>query len=222
MPEPHDINWIKSTTNDLNNLLQGILESSRFLQQSCPKTPDTIRYFEIIRHGVERAVSLTQRMEERANGKNPEAESSEEVRYPRPASDEKIRIANEHGAKELILMVDDEKFVTLLAERILTDEGYRVISAGDGFAALDVYRQIGNAIDLVILDYTMPVMDGAEVFNELRLIDPNVAVVLSSGFTEQEKLRWMLSKGLRGFVPKPYTQQRLLHQIRLTLHNSRN
>ncbi len=219
MSEPKDNEWIKGATNELNNLFQGILESSRLLQQGSPKTPETIRYFEIIRKSVERAVTVTERMQERANGNDPEAEPIEKSRYSRPASDENIRISNEFGAKELILIVDDEQFVTLLAERILTDEGYRVIAVADGFAALDVYRKFGDAIDLVILDFTMPVMDGSEVFNELRLLDPDVAVVLSSGFTEQEKLRWMLSSGLRGFVPKPYTQQRLLHQIRLALHS---
>ena len=63
----------------------------------------------------------------------------------------------------------------------------------------------------------MPVMDGADVFAELQTINPKVPVVLSSGFAEQEPLRNMLSRGLRGFIPKPYTQQKLLTQVRSTL-----
>ena len=219
MSKPSDIEWIKGTTNELNNLLQGILESSQRLRGRAPETPDTGRYFEIIRNGIDRAVAVTRQLQERAYGGTPEMYPVERPSNIRPASDDSIRIANEHGAKELILIVDDEEFVTLLAERILTDEGYRVITVKDGFAALDIYRKLGKAIDLVILDFTMPVMDGCEVFNELRMIDSEVSVVLSSGFTEQDKLRWMLSKGLRGFVPKPYSQQKLLHQIRLALSN---
>ena len=128
-----------------------------------------------------------------------------------------VRIANAEGTRELILIVDDEDFVTLLAQRVLTDEGYRVVTARDGFQALDIYKKLQKEIGLIILDFTMPIMDGAEVFSELRMINPQVPVVLSSGFTEQDKLKWMLSKGLRGFIPKPYSQQKLLSQIRSTL-----
>ena len=116
-----------------------------------------------------------------------------------------------------MLIVDDEDFVTMLAQRVLADEGYRVIAAKDGFQAIDIYRRLRDQIALIILDFTMPVMDGADVFNELLQIDPKVPVVLSSGFAEQDRLRGMLSRGLRGFIPKPYTQQKLLTQVRTTL-----
>ncbi len=115
------------------------------------------------------------------------------------------------------MIVDDEDFVTVLAQRVLTDQGYRVIIARDGFQCLDLYQKHQQQIDLIILDFTMPLMDGSEVFNELREINPHVPVVLSSGFTEQDKLRWMLAKGLRGFIPKPYTHEKLLLQVRSVL-----
>ena len=128
-----------------------------------------------------------------------------------------VRVANPNGPKELIMIVDDEAFVTLLALRVLTDDGYRVITARDGFECLNIYKRLKDKISLIIMDFTMPIMDGAEVYDELRVINPRVCVVLSSGFTEQEKLRGMLAKGLRGFIPKPYTQQKLLLQVRTTL-----
>jgi len=137
--------------------------------------------------------------------------------HPSGGSRAEVRIANPTGPRELIMIVDDEDFVTLLAQRVLTDEGYRVVTARDGFQALDIYKKIQDQIELVILDFTMPIMDGAEVFSELRMINPQVPVVLSSGFTEQDKLKWMLAKGLRGFIPKPYPQQKLLLQVRSTL-----
>jgi CheY-like chemotaxis protein len=80
-----------------------------------------------------------------------------------------------------------------------------------------MYRELKDQISLVILDFVMPVMDGADVFAELQVINPKVSVVLSSGFAEQDRLRGMLAKGLRGFIPKPYTQKKLLEQIRQTL-----
>jgi CheY-like chemotaxis protein len=124
---------------------------------------------------------------------------------------------NPKGNRELILLVDDETEIAELASTMLTDEGYKVILARDGFEALGIYQQAGQQIGLVILDFFLPVMDGDAVFDELRALNPNVAVVLSSGFAEQSKLGTMLAQGLRGFIPKPYTREKLLEQVRSTL-----
>jgi CheY-like chemotaxis protein len=74
---------------------------------------------------------------------------------------------------------------------------------------------------LVILDFFLPVMDGDAVFDELRALNPDVNVVLSSGFAEQQKISAMLTQGLRGFIPKPYTREKLLSQVRSTIEASR-
>jgi CheY-like chemotaxis protein len=132
-----------------------------------------------------------------------------------------IKVLNRKGNRELILLVEDEVEIGELAAQMLTDEGYRVILARDGFEALRVYQQIGKHIGLVILDFFLPVMDGDAVFDELRALNPNAAVVLSSGFAEQSKLGNMLSQGLRGFIPKPYTRDKLLEQVRSTLDSTR-
>ena len=100
---------------------------------------------------------------------------------------------------------------------MLDFEDYRVILAKDGIEALQIYRRMGKKIALVILDYFLPVMDGDAVFDELKAIDPEVQVVLSSGFGEQAKLGGMLARGLRGFLPKPYTHEKLIEQIRSIL-----
>jgi CheY-like chemotaxis protein len=92
-----------------------------------------------------------------------------------------------------------------------------VIIAYDGFEALRIYEEMGKQIGLVILDFFLPVMDGDAVFDELRGINPNINVVLSSGFAEQSKIGAMLAQGLRGFIPKPYTREKLLEQVRSTL-----
>ena len=129
---------------------------------------------------------------------------------------------NEKGNRELILLVDDERDVAEVASTMLTDEGYQVIIARDGFEALRIYQQITKQVGLVILDYFLPVMDGDAVFDELCALNPDVAVVLSSGFGEQGKLGHMLARGLRGFVPKPYTREKLLAQVRSTLDAARD
>ena len=132
-----------------------------------------------------------------------------------------IPVLNPTGNRELILLVDDETEIAELAAAMLTDEGYRVILARDGFEALKIYQQIGTKIALVILDFFLPVMDGDAVFDELRLLNPEVAVVLSSGFAEQSKLGNMLALGLKGFIPKPYTSEKLLEQVRSTIDAAR-
>ena len=132
-----------------------------------------------------------------------------------------ITVLNPKGNREVILLVDDETEIADLASTMLTDEGYKVILARDGFEALRIYQQISKQIGLVILDFFLPVMDGDAVFDELRALNPDVAVVLSSGFAEQSKLGNMLALGLKGFIPKPYTREKLLEQVRSTLDSSR-
>jgi CheY-like chemotaxis protein len=133
----------------------------------------------------------------------------------------KQEIKNPQGNRELILLVDDEAQVAEMAAQMLANEGYKVIVAHDGFEALRIYQQMGEQIGLVILDFFLPVMDGDAVFDELRALNPNIAVVLSSGFAEQSKLGNMLAQGLRGFIPKPYSRAKLLEQVRSTLDVTR-
>lgn len=216
MLDSEEIRWVKSTANELNNLLQVISEASQMIETLCEGTSDTDKYFAMLRSAVERGAKVTQLMVDRAGGlpAAPAAPVAVRKLAPMPAD---VRVFNPNGPLELILLVDDEDFVTMLAQRVLADAGYRVVTAADGFQALDLFRKLKDEVALIILDFTMPVMDGADVFNELLQIDPKAPVVLSSGFAEQDRLRGMLARGLRGFIPKPYTQEKLLAQIRSTL-----
>jgi CheY-like chemotaxis protein len=139
----------------------------------------------------------------------------------KPAWPSDLKLRNPQGARELILLVDDEMEISDLAAEMLAEEGYRIILAKDGIEALKIYKQIGREIGLVILDFFLPVLDGDAVFEELQMINPEVNVVLSSGFAEQTKLGGMLARGLRGFIPKPYTREKLLAQVRMTLEAAR-
>ncbi len=131
------------------------------------------------------------------------------------------RVKNPSGNREYLLLVEDEPDVAEAASEMLAEEGYKVIIAHDGFEALKIYQSAVKQIGLVILDFFLPVMDGDAVFDELRAINPNVNVVLSSGFAEQTKISALLARGLRGFIPKPYTGKRLLEQVRSTLDAAR-
>lgn len=222
MLDQEEIRWVKSTANELNNLLQVISESSQTLESLCDTNSETDKYFVMLHSAVERAAKVTRMMVDRVGGYSAEVSVGTPSAAAAMKADQKgapgdVRIYNPKGPLELIMIVDDEDFVTVLAQRVLADEGYRVITAKDGFQAIDFYRKLKDQIALIILDFTMPVMDGADVFNELLQLDPKAPVVLSSGFAEQDRLRGMLSRGLRGFIPKPYTQQKLLAQVRTTL-----
>ena len=201
--------------------------TSRILEGSAPKqkkTPDPSRppEFKVVRDATEPAVSPKTRTaaEKPARSKSSSGESKKAPlkSAPIPAG---ISVLNPKGNRELILLVDDEIEISELASTMLTDEGYRVILAKDGFEALKIYQQIGKQIGLVILDFFLPVMDGDAVFDELRALNPEVAVVLSSGFAEQSKLGNMLAQGLKGFIPKPYTREKLLEQVRSTVDAAR-
>ena len=174
MLDAEEIRWVKSTANELNNLLQVMSESSQVLETLCDGTPiprSILGSCAMASTGAK----VTRMMVERVGGYSLDAPPPTIVREdPRgvPGIPGDLRIYNPQGPLELVMIVDDEDLVTLLAQRVLTDEGYRVITAKDGFQAIDTYRKLRHEIALIILDFTMPVMDGADVFNELLQLDP--------------------------------------------------
>lgn len=141
---------------------------------------------------------------------------------PAATPDASSLIGNPEGEKELVLIIDDEETIVTYVTETLKSDGYRVIGCTSPFEAIKAYKQFKDSIALVILDYTLPIMNGREVFDELRSMNPCVAVMLSSGFAEQKDVNSMLAIGLRGFLPKPYTQERLLSQVRSTIVGSRS
>ncbi|HWQ56593.1 MAG TPA: PAS domain-containing protein [Bryobacteraceae bacterium] len=116
-----------------------------------------------------------------------------------------------------VLVVDDDDMVRRTARIMLEREGYTVITAGNGVEALEVFRRDGNRIRLVLLDLTMPVMGGEEALRQLRLLRPDVRVLLSSGYNELEVVRRFSQKGVAGFIQKPYTTARLAAKVKAAL-----
>ena len=223
MPANSDNQWLQTAANDLNNLLQVISESSSVLEPMCESSPEGMRYFAFLRTSLERAKNVTAQLAARLGGSQhhmPEPVSVAPSTPPAPRQ-ATVAIENPAGTKELVFIIDDEALIVTLAKRMLTDAGYRVVTSAEPFQALEIFKQLKDQVDLVILDFTLPIMDGSEVFDALREIKPKVAVMLSSGFAEQDKVRAMLSQGLRGFLPKPYTQEKLLSQVRSTLDSIR-
>ena len=118
------------------------------------------------------------------------------------------------GGSETILLVDDEPSIVAIAREVLELLGYRVLTAGSGKEAVDVFRAYKGRIDLVILDMIMPQMSGGETFDLLKGIDPEVRVLLSSGYSITGEANRIVDRGCRGFIQKPFTPVESPQKIR--------
>jgi PAS domain S-box-containing protein len=116
-----------------------------------------------------------------------------------------------------ILVVDDEATILQVATGLFRSMGFEVLTASNGEEALAVFREHGSAIRAVLLDLTMPRLDGAETFRELRKLQPQCRVVLTSGYNEEEALQGFAGKGLAAFVQKPFQRADLLAAMRKAL-----
>ena len=112
-----------------------------------------------------------------------------------------------------VLVVDDEELIRTLAGEVLAACGFKVLQAANGLEGLEVFRRAPSALRLVVLDLTMPVMGGLEVFRELRRDRPDLPVLLISGFAEQEALQGFGGRKLDGFLQKPFTPQALVAKV---------
>ena len=116
-----------------------------------------------------------------------------------------------------ILVVDDEETVRAIAGALLRSLGFEVVLAADGREALARYREQAGTICAVLLDLTMPHMNGVETFRELRRLNPECRVILTSGYNEQEAIQDFTGKGLAGFVQKPFLRRDLMRALRQVL-----
>ena len=118
---------------------------------------------------------------------------------------------------ETVLLVDDEQFVRELGARILTKHGYTVLQAVNGREALDLFGKERSQISLVILDLIMPEMGGTECLKELLKIDPQVNVLVASGYSADASVKETVQMGAKGFVTKPFRVKDLLRDVRKVL-----
>ena len=138
---------------------------------------------------------------------------AEEFRSAPPA-------ANNWRGSGTILVVDDEEAVRIVCARLVESFGFQTIEAADGQEAVGIFAQKPDAITLVLLDLTMPNMDGQEAFRELRRIQPEARVLLMSGFNEQEVSARFTAPGLGGFLQKPFKPEQLRAKLREILEGA--
>ncbi len=129
---------------------------------------------------------------------------------PASASNE---AAEETGYGQTLLLVDDEAFILQMTSAALEGSGYRVLTARDGAAAIDVFARHRDEIAVVLLDMMMPGLDGLQTLDQLRRIDPEVLVIACSGLRTSQREAEVLQRGAKAFLPKPYSEEELLQTL---------
>jgi len=118
---------------------------------------------------------------------------------------------------ETILFVDDEDMITDVGRQLLEKLGYTVLTAGSGREAIEIFQKHLNEISLVIIDMIMPGLNGGETYDELKKIDPNIIVLLASGYSIDGLAQDILDRGCQGFIHKPFNIKTLSNKIRTIL-----
>jgi two-component system, cell cycle sensor histidine kinase and response regulator CckA len=122
-------------------------------------------------------------------------------------------IATGSKGRRTVLVVEDERLMLQLLQRILSSSGYDVLTAADGEEAINVYRRHKLGIDMVLLDLGLPKISGVEVFAMMKEANPAVCVVVASGYLERETKNKMHEAGVIQFVDKPYMIDKVLETL---------
>ena len=119
-----------------------------------------------------------------------------------------------------VLLADDEESVRLLGAQMVERLGFRCLTAADGYEVLRIFRERANEVSIVLLDLTMPHLDGEQTYEELRHVKPDVRVIMSSGYNQQDVAQRFIGKQLSGFIQKPYKLTALSEVLRTALEGS--
>lgn len=205
------------TASELNNLLQIISGTAEMMENIWEGNKGSEKYFSMLRSSVDRAAKLTHSIAR-------EGGAADEKILLHPALNyysDKKRAPEQPATRTRILVVDDEPLALEIAQQTFTDAGFEVNTAQSGFECLDLVRTRLGQFDLVLLDLSMPFMDGEETFTRLQQMSPNMAVMLNTGFVAAERLERMMEAGLAGFIRKPYRPSELVAHVRRVLQTVR-
>jgi CheY-like chemotaxis protein len=120
---------------------------------------------------------------------------------------------------ETILLVDDEDMIIDVGRDVIQKLGYKVMTAESGKKAIEIYKNKQEEIDMVVLDMVMPEMGGGDVYDHLKEVNPDIKVLLSSGYSINGQANKILSRGCNGFIQKPFNIKSLSQEIRAILDN---
>jgi CheY-like chemotaxis protein len=207
---------VSKASSELNNLLQIISGTSAELANLWEGKDGSERYLSLLRQSVARAETVAGQLAEHAGSTNRKMAIHPEL-APFAPQDKKVSIMP--VSKPQVLVVDDEEVALMLLKQLLTTAGYQVSTAQSGFECLDLFRRRPLSYRLVLLDLTMPFMDGEETFHRLREINSEVPVMLCTGFIQNERLEKLMAAGLSGFLRKPFAPEEILGHIQALLES---
>ena len=204
---------VSKATSELNNLLQIISGTSAEIGNLWEGTDGSEQYLNMLRSSIDRAEAVAAQLTEQAGGTDQKV-----LMHPELASFLKPKTISEMPrAKPTVLVVDDETMALVLIKRLLSEAGYQAVTAQSGFEALDLFRRQPHGFQLVLLDLTMPFMDGEETFHRLREIRADIPVVLCTGFIRQDRLDRLIKAGIAGFLRKPLAPDEIVEHVRSVL-----
>jgi CheY-like chemotaxis protein len=203
---------LPAAASELNNLLQIIAGTVRLLENMWNGEQSAKKYFEMLHKSLDRANNVMSGLVEQAGGSERKI-----LLHPSFANPARPQAGVVRGRPRCIMVVDDEPMALVLSKHVLSQAGFLVVTANSGLECLDLYRARPERFDLILLDLTMPLVDGEETFNRLREIDPKAVVLLNTGFIEEHRLEQMMANGLAGFVRRPYQPAEVIAQIRSVL-----
>ena len=115
---------------------------------------------------------------------------------------------------ETVLFVDDEDMIIEVAEELFERLGYKVLTAGSGREAIETYEKNKERIDMVLLDMVMPDMSGGETYDKLKKINPDIKILLASGYSMNGQATEIMDRGCSGFIQKPFKMRELSQKLR--------
>ena len=120
---------------------------------------------------------------------------------------------------ENVLLVDDEEIVIGVGKQMLERLGYRVVTAKNGQEAVDFHSNNPDSVDLVLLDMIMPGIEAGDTYDQLKAVNPAIKVILSSGYSLDQKATEILNRGCNGFIQKPFNMKNLQEKIDEVISN---
>ena len=130
------------------------------------------------------------------------------------AIEEKKAVVDTLSGSETVLFVDDENMIIETAEELFEQLGYKVLRARSGKEAIEIYVKNKEQIDIVLLDMIMPDMSGSDTYDKMKKIDPDIKVLLSSGYSINGQATEIMDRGCNGFIQKPFKMKELSQKLR--------
>lgn len=205
---------VSGATSEINNLLQIISGTCSDIEEMLEGSRDAKKCLATLRGCIGRAGAISAALAAHAG-----ATDHKMLINPQLAALLELQPVTAMAAKPSILVVDDETEALALMKSILVAAGYRATTAESGADCLYLFRRRPASYHLVILDLTMPSMDGEETFHRLREIRQDVPVVLCTGFIQTDRLDRLMKAGLSGFLRKPLAPDEIISHVHSILES---